>query len=118
MAERSEEKITKILLSSIAGAACAYGGFMSGWSKAQNIALEYETLMAYGPVLLSAGMFGAHSGLEAYAQAMEEPQLANQLSFAAKTAVGGAAMGCFLGSYNTLFFYVLGYGVGWMANGG
>lgn len=107
-----EDKVTGIVLATVSGAACAYAGFMVGWSRARGIPLEYETLMTYGPTLLSAGMFGAYGGVEAYAQAFEEPRLSNPLLFAGKTAFGGAAMGGFLGSYNLLCFGIVGYVAG------
>ena len=107
-----EDKVTRIVLATISGAACAYAGFAVGWSRARGIPLEYESLMTYGPTLLSAGMFGAYGGVEAYAQALKEPRLPNPLLFAGKTAFGSAAMGGFLGSYNLLCFGVVGYVAG------
>src|SRR3989344_4157843 len=109
MSKSLEDKVTVIGCVAISGAACVYGGFMVGWARAKGIHLEYEHLLNYGPILLSAGMFGVRGGVEAYSQALEEPKLAKPLSFAGKLAIGNAVMGGFLGGYNQLCFGIIGY---------
>ncbi len=104
-----EDKVTVIACAAISGAACLYGGFMQGWSRARGISLEYEDLMTYGPILLSASMFGVKGGIEAYSQALTGLKSENRFLFAGKVAAASAVMGGFLGGYNQLCFGVIGY---------
>ncbi|MBI2125274.1 hypothetical protein HYU08_01835 [Candidatus Woesearchaeota archaeon] len=104
-----DDKVTAILCASISGAACAAGGLMLGWAKAKGISIEYEALLYYGPSMLSAGMFAARGGVEAYSQAIQEPRLTNPLSFAGRMALGNAVMGVILGGYNQICFAAVGY---------
>ena len=114
MTERLEEKITKILLPSIAGAACVLGGIVSGLSKAQGILTEYQTMARYGPVLASAAIFASYAGIEGYAQAREEPRLQNPFSFALKVAGGAALFAASLGEYNTGILKLVSQSISWL----
>lgn len=115
MSNTLDDKVTAIICASVSGAACVYGGFMLGWAKAHGVSLEYEHLLNYGPILLSAGMFGVRGGVEAYSQAIEEPKLATPFAFAGKVALGSAVMGGYLGGYNQLCFTIIGYIAGMIA---
>ena len=110
-----DDKVTALVCATVSGTACGYGGFMVGWTRAQGISLEYDTLLSYGPTLLMAGMFGARGGIEAYSQALEKPALANPVSFAGKVALGSAVTGGFFGGYHQLCFVALGYVAGRIA---
>jgi len=108
-----EDKITRISLAAMSGAACAAGGFMLGWAKASDVDFQYDDLCKYGPTILTAGAMGAYSGLDTYSEAKKQHLTAERaLSITAMSAVSGATTGAFFAAYNTFFFFALGYVAG------
>ena len=107
-----EDKISRISLAAVTGAACAAGGFMLGWAKASDVDLRYGDLCKYGPTLLTAGAFGAYTALETYSTARKEKRVQESSFPIVASSVGGAVMGGSMGIYHTFFFFVLGYVTG------
>lgn len=92
------------------GAACAAGGLMLGWYKASDVDFQYGDLCKYGPVMLTAGAMGIHSGLGTYSEAKKKDLALEQaLPMTVMSALGGAVMGGSFAAYNTFFFFALGY---------
>ena len=115
MSEGLEDKLTRIILASLSGTASVVGGVISGLSKSHGILVEYQNVARYGPTLFSAAALAVYVGIEGYAQAVQNPRLSKPVYFAMIASVGAAIFGASISEYNTNFFEMFSYGIGWLA---